>query len=298
MGCAGLTTAALIGAMGFTRMGWLAPWLHCNTISTGLSMNSAIFSGQVRHRRMLPVGHEFVYQLFMVYLDLAELDSVFRGRWFWSCKRAALARFKRQDHFGDADVPLDIAVRRLVESETGSYPQGPIRLLTNLSYFGYCFNPVSFYYCFDSLGEQVETIVAEVNNTPWGERHCYVMGEAMNQSTTSFKRYMPVKKMHVSPFMPMDVKYDWRFTSPSEILNVHMQNTLADRKVFDAILKFERHEISARSLAQVLLVYPFMTLKIITAIHWQALRLWLKRIPVFDHPSNSNLDKGQKHENR
>ncbi len=144
-------------------------------------MDSAIFAGQVRHRRIQPTGHEFVYRLFMMYLDLSELDTVFRHRWLWSTRRSALARFRRENHLGDATVPLDQAVRDLVEGETGSRPQGPVRLLTNLSYFGYCFNPVSFYYCFDAADQQLETIVAEVNNTPWGERFCYVLSEAMDQ---------------------------------------------------------------------------------------------------------------------
>ena len=123
-------------------------------------MNSAIFEGQVRHRRTQPTGHEFVYRLFMMYLDLSELDTVFKNRWFWSARRSALARFRRENHLGDKSVSLDKAVRDLVETETGSRPRGPVRLLTNLSYFGYCFNPVSFYYCFDADDQQVQTIVA------------------------------------------------------------------------------------------------------------------------------------------
>lgn len=250
-------------------------------------MNSAIFAGQVRHRRLQPTGHEFVYRLFMMYLDLSELDTVFKNRWLWSTRRSALARFRRENHLGDTTVPLDQAVRDLVESETGSRPQGPIRLLTNLSYFGYCFNPVSFYYCFDSEDQQLETIIAEVNNTPWGERICYVLSETMDQGKATHKRYSPVKQMHVSPFMPMDIDYDWRFSSPAEQLNVHMENARNGRKIFDATLEFKRTEISAGALARVLLVYPFMTLKIIVAIHWQALRLWLKRVPVYDHPAKN-----------
>jgi len=262
-------------------------------------MKSAIFAGQVRHRRMHPAGHEFVYRLFMMYLDLAELDRVFERRWLWSAKRPALARFRREHHLGDPAVPLDTAVRELVKAQTGSRPQGPIRLLTNLSYFGYCFNPVSFYYCFDAAGEQVETIVAEVNNTPWGERHCYVLGEAMNQGKATHKRYAPAKQMHVSPFMQMDVDYDWRFSAPAQTLAVHMENSRHNQKIFDATLELERREISAASLARVLVAYPLMTLKVIVAIHWQALRLWLKKVPVYDHPAKASLElRGTRYEDR
>jgi len=250
-------------------------------------MKSAVFAGQVRHRRMQPTGHEFVYRLFMMYLDLSELETVFKHRWLWSARRFAVARFRRERHLGDATTPLDQAVRDLVETETGSRPQGPIRLLTNLSYFGYCFNPVSFYYCFDAADQQLETIVAEVNNTPWGERFCYVLSAEMDQGKAPHKRYSPVKQMHVSPFMPMDINYDWRFSSPGEHLHVHMENARQGKKIFDATLMFKRTEISAGSLARVLLAYPFMTLQIIIAIHWQALRLWLKRVPVYDHPAKN-----------
>ena len=252
-------------------------------------MKSAIYAGQVRHRRMQPAGHEFSYGLFMMYLDLAELDTVFNRHWFWSTKRSALARFRRENHMGDAETPLDVSVRKLVQEETGKYPQGPIRLLTNLSYFGYCFNPVSFYYCFDNRDENVETIVAEVNSTPWGERHCYVLDEASNQGKAAHKRYAPVKQMHVSPFMAMDVDYDWRFSIPEDALRVHMQNSKQSQKIFDATLDLERTEINAGSLARVLLLYPVMTLKVILAIHWQALRLWIKRIPVYDHPGKNSI---------
>src|SRR5262245_17278776 len=236
-------------------------------------MHSAIYQGWLRHRRFRPRAHAFRYPLFLAYLDLAELDEVFRGRWLWSTRRRAVARFCREDHLGDSDTSLEDAVRALVLAQTGKRPEGRIALLTHLRYFGYCFNPVSFYYCFDRT-ERVETVVAEVNNTPWGERHCYVLsGRPL--------RFRTDKAMHVSPFMPMDVRYEWRFSEPGEHLVVGMGLERGGRKIFDATLALQRHPISNCVLAR----FPLMTVQVIAAIHWQALRLWLKGVPFYNHPA-------------
>ena len=224
----------------------------------------------------------------MMYLDLDELPQLFGDRWFWSSSRPALARFRRQDHLGPADRSLDESVRDLVESETGDRPAGPIRLLTNLSYFGYCFNPVSFYYCFGRDEESVEYLVAEVNNTPWGERDTYVLSCRETSADASCWHFRPRKKMHVSPFMPMDVDYDWALTAPGARLSVYMANSKGGERIFDAAMQMERVEISSRTLAGVLLRFPLMTFKVITAIYWEALRLWLKRCPIYVHPGSKN----------
>jgi len=247
-------------------------------------MQSCIYEGQVRHSRFTPVEHAFRYRLFLMYVDLDELPNLFRGRWLWSASRAAVARFRRDDHVGPADQSLAESVRDLVELETGSRPAGPVRLLTNFSYFGYCFNPVSFYYCFAEDGGSLEAIVAEVNNTPWGERDTYVLPAKASAGTGRTWRFSPKKKMHVSPFMPMEVDYDWRFSMPGRRLGVHMANTRDGQPVFDATLSLQRTEITARSLARVLMTFPMMTVKVIGAIYWQALRLWIRRCPLYTHP--------------
>jgi DUF1365 family protein len=245
-------------------------------------MRSALYEGTVRHRRFAPAAHSFSYTMFMAYLDLAELDEAFRGRWLWSASRPALARFRREDHLGDPALPLDRCVRDLVQEKTGRRPEGPIRLLTHLAYFGWCFNPVSFFYCFDREGRAVEFIVSEVSNTPWLERHCYVHDRRDSPGEVLHARMK--KEFHVSPFMDMDQEYGWSFRDPAERLTVHMENFEKGALLFDATMALERRELTGRELASALARWPFMTLMVVGAIHWQALKLWLKNVPVFTHP--------------
>lgn len=249
-------------------------------------MQSALYSGRLEHRRHLPVAHAFRHRLFMLYLDLEELDEVFAERWLWSTAGPAPAWFRRADHLGDPAQALDESVRELVELRLGRRPSGPIRLLTHLRYFGHCFNPVSFYYCFDAGDTRVDAMVLEVTNTPWQERHCYVLENA--SPDTPIAHYRFGKDFHVSPFLPMDMHYDWRFPLPGQLLKAGMQAMRGGRRVFDASLVLERRAISGPRLAATLARQPVMTLKVVLLIHYQALRLWLKRVPVHVHPDRSS----------
>jgi DUF1365 family protein len=246
-------------------------------------MRSAIYTGQLRHRRFAPRAHEFSYRMFMMYVDLSELDIVFKHRWLWSVERPALAWLRRADYLGDPNVSLDQAVRDRVAADTGVRPTGPIRMLTHLRYFGLSFNPVTFYYCYDRDDVRIETIVAEITNTPWQERHAYVLTDRMNRAVGPSRRYLFKKCFHVSPFMPMDLSYDWRFSAPAKRLSVHMENLGNDQKHFDATLNLERREISGASLGATLLAFPCMTAVVVVGIYWQALKLWIKRIPFHSH---------------
>ena len=244
-------------------------------------MHSCIYEGIIRHRRYGPVEHSFRYGLFLMYLDLDEIDDVFRGRWLWSVRRTACARFRREDHLGDPQLPLADAVRDLVESDAGFRPAGSIRLLTHLRYFGVAMNPVSFYFCFDEFDTAVQAIVAEVNNTPWNERHCYVID---GRDASAAIRAEHAKEFHVSPFMPLDMTYRWRITEPGERLAVHIENHKDGSLAFDATLSLRRRPISTWQLARVLTRYPLMTARITAGIYCQALRLWWKGAAFHPHP--------------
>jgi DUF1365 family protein len=295
-------------------------------------MNSCFYEGTVVHHRLAPVEHRFRYRLFMTYVDLAELDVLFGRRGLWSTRGPAPMRFRREDFLcarsgassgsgsgsdfgsgsssdsrssakgrGSPAPPLERAVGDLVEAETGRRPSGPIRLLTNFRVLGFGMNPVSFYYCFDGADTRVETLVAEVTNTPWRERHCYVSScdeggagerggelgrdlEGGSLGDCGAGRPVVAKAMHVSPFMPMEMRYRWRIESPGERLELGIENLEGSGRPFQAALSLERRPMSAWQRLRLPLRYPLVPQRVALAIHWQAARLWWKGVPVVAHP--------------
>ncbi len=237
----------------------------------------------------------------MSYLDLDELDEIYRGRWFWSTRRRNLVEFRRADFLGPKEIPLKTAVLDRVETATGNRPRGPVRLLAHLRYFGLSFNPVCFYYCFESDGKTLHSIVAEITNTPWRERFAYVLPIQTATKHVSAWHWEFAKQFHVSPFLPMGLQYDWRFQAPSEHLRVHMDvyapqldtpNPVCGPATkahlgthqFDTTLVLERKELSGVNLAAALLRFPFITMGVLLKIYWHALLLRWKKNPFFDHP--------------
>jgi len=246
---------------------------------------SAVYDGWVRHRRRTPVEHEFTYRHAMLLLDLDELPEVLDRHPLYSAGGRAPVRFRREDYMGDPARPLDECVRDLVEERTGARPRGPVRLLTTLRTFGHSFNPVSFYYCF-TPSERVEAVVAQVTNTPWGESHSYVLSRSGEHAV--MKDTMD-KVFHVSPFIGMDNRYDWRVTEPNGKLLVHIDERDADGEaVFDATLSLERRELTRGRLTRMLLRFPATSLRVVFLIYWNAVKLKLKGAPYHPHPERAS----------
>ena len=253
---------------------------------------SAIYTGTVRHRRFSPKQHTFEYDVFMMYLDTCEIETIFSLSKFWSLKKFAPVQFKRSDFhidgksIGKKNLPsIDESVRDTIQNEIGIRPTGPIRMLVNLRYWGLNMNPLSTYYCFDDSGENVIAILAEVHNTPWNERHAYVL---TGENFAKKQRINFAKEFHVSPFNPIAMDYHWHSTTPNSTLALHLENWQNDAKVMDATMSLVREEISATSMNKILIRFPWMTVKVVSAIYWQAVKLWWKGVPIFSHPKSFN----------
>ena len=243
--------------------------------------HSCLYEGSVQHGRRTPVAHAFRMRVFMMYIDLGEVDTVFSRRLLWSTKGPALFRWRREDHPGDSGQPLDAWVRTLVATRTGTHPRGPVRLLTHPRQLGVGFNPLSVYYCFAPDGVTLEWAVLEVTSTPWGERAHHVLdvrgGGDVHEGRVA-------KTLHVSPFLPMGLDYRWRLTVPGRTIAVAVDVLEKHRLVLRTSVTMRRRELTAPMLARLTLSHLPMTWRVLGGIHWQALWLWRKRVPYHPHP--------------
>lgn len=247
--------------------------------------SSAIYAGVARHLRREPRRHAFTKGLFLLYLDLDELEAVLGSLPLCTLEGPGLVSFRRADYLGPPDLPLREAVLGRIEAATGLRPAGPLRMLTHLRFAGYVFNPVTFYYAFGADGTELEALVAEITNTPWGERHAYVLAARDAEREGPDLCWSFDKEFHVSPFHPMEQRYRWRFGVPAERLTVRMGSSEGGRQVFEAELELERRPLTPRSFLGALARHPALPQQVSAAIYFQALRLWLKRIPFHTHPS-------------
>ncbi|MDM7996422.1 MAG: DUF1365 domain-containing protein [Acidobacteriota bacterium] len=248
-------------------------------------MLSCIYEGNVRHRRIHPMAHEFRYDLFMMYLDLDEALKLLEGDFGLSRRWFSPASVCRGDHFGNPSIPLADAIRALVREHTLQPCEGPVRLLTNLRNWGYYFSPLNLYYCFAREGATVEAIVAEVTNTPWLQKHWYVLWQGNRMGNPKGLQFRHAKDFHVSPFMGMNAEYEWSLSRPEQRLSVSIANYFGDQRLFDVAMVLNRRELTRRALRRMLLRYPWMTARITLGIYWQALHLWRKKCPFHPHPA-------------
>lgn len=245
-------------------------------------MRSALYAGTVTHRRFATeatgyVAHEFRYATIMPLLFLDELDEVVALHPRWSRSRPNVAWFRRRDYLGDRHASLATAVRDAVAARSGRRPTGPIALLGHVRLWGWLFNPLCVYYCFDEVGEHVDQLLLEVRNTPWRERHLYVLDGA-----STHQRF--AKEMHVSPFLGMDHEYVMSWSVPDDHLSFHLGNRRGEERIFDASLSLRRREITAASLGAFVWRRPWTTVGVSAGIYRQALALWRKRAPFRAHP--------------
>ncbi|GFM83939.1 DUF1365 domain-containing protein [Pseudomonas cichorii] len=244
-------------------------------------MNSALYSGWITHRRFAPRAHEFNYRIGLLYLDLDEQDAVLNLSPLAGDRRFSPFSFREHDYLPELTgrgVPLIEAVRERVAIALGHMPLGRVCLLTQARSWGLSFNPVSFFYCHEIDGA-LAAILCEVTNTPWGERYHYVLPA----NGEGHQHFAVAKAFHVSPFLPRDLEYRMSFSQPAERIGVHMADWQGELKVFDATLNLSRQKLNRQTLHRYLLAYPWMTAKTCLAIYWQAIRLFLKRIPIFNH---------------
>lgn len=273
---------------------------------------SAVYVGRLRHRRFSPTEHEFEYPVSMLYLDLDEIEEIFSGPFLSSGRRPAPWWFRRKDFLGPVNLSLRGAVESRInryhsESGTGAtraHFNGPIRLMTTVRNIGLSFNPISVYHCFDSTGRGVDTVVAEVTNTPWHRRHSYVIPVQTDSGSASIQHRF-VKKLHVSPFNPMSIEYRWRSTVPAERAVIHMdaRTVLSPSRAvpsgcdpehsdhspfFDATLNLERTTDTLDEIRRSMFRRPLSSWSTVFRIYSEAFRLWRKGVPVHDNPHVSH----------
>jgi DUF1365 family protein len=224
----------------------------------------------------------------MVYLDLSELSSLVGDGRLISGKKFARRSLLSSDHFDKAPSMQDV-VRDVIEQQTGLRPRGRIRLLTQLRYFGHYFSPLNMFYVFDDHDEQVEFVLAEVSNTPWNDRHYYTLWQGNRSGDGTALRFSHPKEFHVSPFMGMDLEYRWNLTPPGDDLSIQLSNLRDDDLLFSAGMTLKRQELTNQQLNRMTRRYPVMTVQIVAAIYYQALKLWWKKCPFYKHPKKLGL---------
>lgn len=244
-----------------------------------MTFASCLYQGKVTHRRVRPKRHSLGYRVFYLLVDLDELDALDRGTRLFAHNGFGLLSFHDADHLDGSDAPLRDRVERLLRAAGLDHPGGAIRLLCMPRLLGYAFNPLSIYFCHDDGGRLV-CLIYEVNNT-FGQRHSYVIPVDGGDGVV---RQSCAKRFYVSPFLDMDLTYDFHIGPPGEAVTIGVTVRDADGAVLTTGFSGTRRAITDRSLLGAFLGHPLMTLKVVVGIHWEALRIWLKGIKLRTRP--------------
>ncbi len=244
-----------------------------------MSTTSALYVGAVTHRRLRPKPHRLRYRVFSLLLDLDEIPALAKRLRLFSHRRFNLFGFDERDHADGTGTPLRVWVEAHLSRAGIDLEGGPIRLLAMPRVLGYGFNPLSVYFCHHADGRLI-ALLHEVHNT-FGERHSYLI--PVDQTDAAIRQDC-AKEFHVSPFMAMDMRYEFRIRAPGEALNIVIRGMDADGPVIVAALSARREELTDLALLRAFLRTPLLTLKVIGGIHWEALRLWRKGLKFYSKP--------------
>lgn len=251
-----------------------------------MTARARVLTGTVWHQRSAPRDHRFSYRMWWADLDLDRLDETIASHRALSSHRLWPLRFKRSDYMGQSERPLAESVRDLVAERTGERPDGPIRLLGHLRTFGWCFNPIVVYLCHDTAGE-LRWVVCDVTNTPWKERHQYVMAA----TDDGLRDHVEPKMLHVSPFMPMDQRYRFNLSDDDSRFRLRIDTIDDGTEPFSAGVELDASPMSDRSLLGAMVTHPLLTARVTLGIHAQALRLWQRGVPVVRHPHRDRTNE-------